>query len=148
MKNKLLNDEGYTVYPGAYVPSLKDEEVRAFSNQPHLNERKSPAVNVTELPNSYKVQMAIPGVKREEFFIQAKDNVINVCVIHREGPDELAKVLHPSEAEFECIDRLIHLPENADPAFVSAEYKDGTLCMYAPKSKKPGHHQNTKIVVY
>ncbi|MES2647931.1 MAG: Hsp20/alpha crystallin family protein [Bacteroidota bacterium] len=148
MKNKLLNDEGYSVYPGAYVPSLKDEEVQAFSKTPHLNERKSPAVNVTELPGSYKVQMVIPGVKREEFFIHAKDNVINVCVIHKEGPEEFAKFIHTRESEFECIDRLIHLPENADSAFVSAEYKDGTLCMYAPKSKSPGHPHDMKIVVY
>jgi HSP20 family molecular chaperone IbpA len=42
----------------------------------------------------------------------------------------------------------IVLPVNADPVFISAEYKAGILLLYIPKSTRPSKWMNTKIAIY
>ena len=146
MKNTLHHNAGCTVYPGSYVPFLEDEEVEEVLNRPHRNEIVLPLVNVTELANSFKVEVAIPGVNREDFFIHANENILSVCVIHKD--EELLGNVKYDTSDYECLDRDIVLPENADAEFISAEYKDGILCLHTPKSKRTNHNLHSTIVVY
>ena len=146
MKNTLRNDDGYSVYPGTYVPFLEDEEVEEVLNRPHKNEIVLPLVNVTELTNEFKVEVAIPGVNREDFFVHADKNILSVCVIHKD--EDLLGTVKYDKNDYECFDRHIILPENADAEFISAEYKDGILCLHTPKSKRPNHNLHSTIVVY
>ena len=48
-RNDVLYDAGCLIYPGAYVPLLKEEEVQEELKRPHKGETILPPVNVTEL---------------------------------------------------------------------------------------------------
>ena len=147
MKNIILFDAGYTVYPGSYVPVLKDEEVIAELKGVPGAKTDSHPLNVNELADSFKVEMTIPGVNREDFFIHADKNVLSVSVVHKDRgwiDTQFEQPPHFSERS----DRHIVLPEFADPAFISAEYRSGVLCLYVSKSRQPPKHLHTDIVVY
>ena len=80
MKNDILYaTDDCLIYPGAYVPLLKEEEIQLALNRSHLGETFLPPVNVTELADSFKVEIVIPGgVKREDFLIRSDENVLSV----------------------------------------------------------------------
>lgn len=89
----------------------------------------------------------MPGVKREDILIDVEGNVLTVWVLHREfGPCPVCFQLH--EFNYECFERHIILPENADAEFISAEYKEGILQIYFPKTKRLSKSINKRIVVY
>ena len=148
MENNILYDTNCSIYPGSYVPLLKAEEVEKELKRLHKYENNLLPVNVTELADSFKVEVAIPGLKREDFFIRADENDLSVCVVHKKCglTDRERFQLH--EFNYECLDRHITLPQNADAEFISAEYKGGILCLYVPKAKQPVKNQHTMIVVY
>ncbi|CAN5729876.1 hypothetical protein BH10BAC3_BH10BAC3_05690 [soil metagenome] len=140
---------GCDVYPGAYVPMLNEKEIDKYIHEPHKNELVFPVINMTELNDSFKIEVMIPGVRREDFFIHADDNILTVCVIHKDKELSMSnEQIGFRIADYECLDRHITLPKNVDPEFISAEYKDGTLCMFAHKIKRPNRPLHSTIVVY
>ena len=148
MVNDDINNAGCSTYPGGYVPLIKEEEMRRELKRSHEGKMLLPPVNIAELSDSFKVEVAIPGVKREDFLIHADGNVLSVFVLHKdcECPESDCFKLH--EFNYECFDRPIVLPGNADTEFTCAEYKEGILHLYIPKTNKPVKNLHTKIVVY
>ena len=137
------------IYPGVYVPLLNEREVDDYMHQPHKNQLTFPIIDINELSSFYKIEVVIPGLKREDFFVCADDNILSVCVVPKEKRMEVdSGIFNLHGSNYECVDRNIILPKDADPEFISAEYKDGTLCMYAPKTKRPVRNLHNNIVVY
>jgi HSP20 family protein len=147
MENTILPHSRYFAYPGRPVPLVNETDVLAELKKPHEGDTIQPPVNVAELPDSYKVEVAIPGVKREDFLIHANDNVLSVCVLHQE-PGQPGERFQLHEFNYECVKRPIDLPSNADVEFSVAEYKSGILRIYVPKSNQPSQNLNSTIVVY
>ncbi|MEP7111288.1 MAG: Hsp20/alpha crystallin family protein [Ferruginibacter sp.] len=148
MKEDILYDTDCLVYPGVYVPLLREEEVLSALKRTHECEMFLPPVNVTELADSFKVEMAIPGVRREDFVIQADENILSICAVHKECELHEGESFQLHEFNYDCIDRHIVLPDNSDPEFISAEYQAGILRIYVPKTKQPARNLHTRIAVY
>ncbi len=146
------NDELYNpiclIYPGAYVPLVKEEEVQAALKRPHEGEIVIPPVNVSELGDLFKVEVAVPGARKEDFLIHSDANVLSVCVLQKDDGSHEGEIFKLHEFNYECFDRHIILPGNADSEFASAEYKEGILRLLIPKSEQPGKNMRTTIVVY
>lgn len=148
MENDVLYDTGCLIYPGVYVSLLKEEDVQEELNRSYEGEAVLPPVNVTELADSFKVEVVVPGVKRGDFLIHADENVLSVCVLHKECGLHEGESFQLHEFNYGCFDRHIILPDNADAEFISAEYRAGILRLYVPKAKLPAKNQHTRIVVY
>jgi HSP20 family protein len=147
MKNPAFYPSDHSTYPGEYVPLLREEEVKEELKHSHAGEIHPP-VNITELADSFEVEVAIPGVTREEFFIYADKNVLSVFVLRQEAQIQKSKNFHLHEFDYQCFTRSIVLPENVDIEFACAEYKAGILHMYVPKMKQPAKNVHANIVVY
>lgn len=149
MQNNFLHTSDSSVYPGEYIPLYKENDFNKLVKRSCKNKASGLPANINESGNSYKIELAIPGIERENLFLEACGNVLFVCVIHNnDAPDKQQKFqLH--EFTFDgYLARKIILPDNADPVFISAEYKSGILRLYIPKSKHPVKRVNTKIAVY
>lgn len=94
------------------------------------------------------MEMAIPGVSRDCFFIQADGNILSVRVVHKDTPYPDSEHFQMHEFTYDCFDRQVILPENSDTEFVSAEYQSGILRLHIPKIKNPGKAHHTNIAVY
>lgn len=136
------------VYPGDYVPMLARDEVKERLSQPKDGNMLLPPVNITELESFFKVEMAIPGVNREDFIIDADENVITISLLHKSCGTEYPASFQVHEFNFECFQRHIILPGNVDTEFVAAEYKNGLLCIYVPKTSEQCSNLHSNIVVY
>jgi len=132
-----------SVYPGVYVPFKGGSEVLHQLKRLKKQSVAHPTVNISELPDSFKIEMIIPGMKRDEIMIDARDHKLFVYGTHKhqDTTGELTGVLG-------AFDRHIKLPRNGDIEFASAEYKSGILCICFLKTDKPNRSLNTRIVVY
>ncbi len=148
MKNDVTFDKGGYTYPGAYMPLLNEEDLQFSLADSHISEGVLPPVNVIELADSFRVRVAIPGVKREHFLVYASGNNLFVCVINKDPELHDGESFQLHEFNYENFNRHIKLPEIADSEFSIAEYKSGILDIYIPKSKQPPKKIFTNIVVY
>lgn len=147
MKKDNQTTEKNGVYPGSFVPQKNSEIIKKEISKVKNNFVKKPLVNLIESNHSITLEMAIPGVKREDFLIEVKDDILTVHVMHEDAnKDFVAFSMH----EFDCnkYKRSIQLPPNADYAFVSAKYNDGLLTIYIPKTNEPFINQQNTIIVY
>ena len=147
MKKENQTTEKNGVYPGSFVPQKNSEIFKNEISKDKNKHTKKPLVNLIESNHSIILEMAVPGVKREDFLIEVIDDILTVHVIHKDSnKDFVAFSMH----EFDCnkYKRSIQLPPNADYAFVSAKYNDGLLTIYIPKTNEPFINQQNTIIVY
>lgn len=146
--NYLFNTNNCTIYPGEYIPLLDAEELQNELKKPHEGSVLHPFINVSEHNNHYKVEAAIPGLNREDFFVNIDDNILSISVLHKKAPVGEEKKFKLHEFNYECFNRNIILPQNVEKDFVKAEYKEGILSLYFPKTNTPGHHPHSNVIVY
>lgn len=82
MQNNPFHTTGSSVYPGEYVPLYKENAFNKTAKYPYKNKASGFPVNINEWGNSYKIELAIPGVERENLFVKVCGNVLSVSVIH------------------------------------------------------------------
>ena len=71
MKSNLLYEKEYSAYPGEYMPM---PETEALLRELKLTAKDSgikPLVNMDEYDDCFKIEVALPGIRREEIFIQS-----------------------------------------------------------------------------
>lgn len=147
MKTNLAGVKEYSAYPGEYIPMPEAEamlkELKLATNDPGA----IPLINMKEDKDCFKIEVIIPGVRREDIFIHVQDSILTIMVLHM-ACEKLKKKLQIHEFDTRCLERHILLPENADTEFVSAEYRQGILCLQIPKAKEPATFKSQQIVVY
>ncbi len=136
-----------SVYPGEYIPLLDAEELLEDlrkSQEPH----RPPFVNLSQQLNHYKIEIAIPGFKREDFFISIRNHIMDIVVIHKIFPGAEEGTFQLHEFNYEPFEHSIALPEDADASFVRADYQAGVLTIHMSKTAYPQKETITQIVVY
>lgn len=88
--------------------------------------------NVMELPDSYSIQVAVPGFRMKDIEMYIGDRVLIIKCDRTKGVGSVMR----SEFETEHFQRSFVLPGNADADRISARCKRGLLTIRIPK--KPG----------
>lgn len=135
------------VYPGEYIPLPAIEALLLELKSTGKESDIKPLVNMVELKNGFKVEVALPGIKREDIFIYAENNVLNIIVFHKNS-EELKLKLQIHEFDTEFLERHLILPADADTEFVCAEYDHGILRLHIPKKQVHSINNSSQIVVY
>lgn len=148
MKTTYTYHPEHCIYPGTYVPFMPEKEVKEEIKRTRKEDIVHPPVKVTEHEEFFVVELEIPGVKREEFLIEAKGNVLSVYVVHNNEKIFSNEKIMYQKNEHTCFDRHIILDENIDTEFIIAEYLAGILKLHVPKSNKPGKVPHARIIVY
>ena len=146
--NTVLHNSEYSIYPGHYVPMLNEIDVNEEIVRTKQNDIVMPLVNISDSNGSYKIEVAVPGVDRENFLVYANKNILSVYVVHQHQMVNDPKKFRLHEFSCCCYERHIELPGDADTEFVSAEYKEGVLRIYVPKASEQSTVEHTRIVVY
>ena len=88
-----------------------------------------PSANVKESPKNVEIEIAAPGLKKDDFKIEYKNNVLSVSSEKKEEKEEKDKEGNYARKEFsyQSFCRTFRLPETVDDAKIDASYKDGIL---------------------
>lgn len=107
---------------------------------------KSPNVNIHENETAYVIELAAPGLKKEDFQINLKKDTLSVWAEVKRDEIQVAKDYTRKEFDFSSFARSFNLPETADGEKITAEYKDGILVINIGK-KDDTKLQHKEIVV-
>ena len=94
----------------------------------------APAINVVESDKDYKVEVAAPGMKKEDFNIHLGDNNELVITMEQknENKEEHKKYLR-REFAYSKFQQSFILPDDVETEKISASVNDGILTIELPK---------------
>jgi HSP20 family protein len=118
-------------------------------NDSRLNDRfinKIPAVNIAETEGQFHIELAAPGLKKEDFKISLDKDILSVSAEKKTENVDESKKYSKREYSYSSFVRSFTLPETADHAKIDAEYTDGVLKLSVAK-KEEAKIQSREIAV-
>jgi HSP20 family protein len=94
----------------------------------------SPEVDITEDDKEYLVKADLPEMKRDEINVKVENGALLMSGERKAEKEEKNKKFHRIERSYGNFMRSFTLPEDADGAKVSAEFKNGVLQVHLPKN--------------
>ena len=131
---KFNNNKG----ANALLPGFNDVFESIF-NDTFFNDRmvaRVPAVNIAETEENYHVELAAPGLQKQDFKISLDRNVLNVSVEQQAENTAAGKRYSKREFSYSSFVRSFTLPEGADPNRIDAAYTDGVLNITIAKKEE------------
>ena len=97
----------------------------------------APAINVIEDDKDYKVEVAAPGMNKEDFKVNVTDDNYLVLTMEKknESKDEDKKKYLRREFSYHKFEQSLALPEDANKDEIKAAVNDGILTIDIPKMK-------------
>ena len=108
-----------------------------------------PAVNIQENSDDFKVQVAAPGMKKEDFDIELHNNMLSISSEKREEQNEQNEEGKFTRREFNysSFRRSFTLPDSVDSDQIEAKYEDGVLNLRIPKKEEAKEKPKRKIEI-
>ena len=93
---------------------------------------KIPAVNIKESKTDFVIELAVPGIKKEDIDIELENDTLTIsCDIEKE------KIKYSKhEFEYSNFKRSFSLPKTIDSQKIQAEYIDGILYLKIEKKEE------------
>lgn len=108
-----------------------------------LRKQSVPAVNVKELDKQYEIDIAAPGLSKNDFNITVDNGILIVSAEKQEEKEEKSNGKNYTRREFSYTSfaRSFALPENANQESIDAHYENGILTL---KINKKDHAKEAK----
>ncbi len=122
----------------ALVPSLNNVFDSIFTDS-FFNGRDTsmvPAVNICETADNYLIELAAPGLAKEDFKINLEHRMLTIAVQKEQANSEEGKSFTRREFSYNSFTRTFTLPNSADEHAIGAKYNDGILCIQIPKKEE------------
>jgi HSP20 family protein len=116
-----------------------------FFGENMLNENDdmetTPSVNIAENKDGFRIEVAAPGLNKEDFKINIDKNMLEILSekesksesdSSRESDDKYYR----REFRYSSFKRSFTLPEYADADHIKATYKNGVLDVFIPKREE------------
>jgi HSP20 family protein len=96
---------------------------------------KVPAVNIKESDSDFIVELAAPGLKKEDFNIELDNNVLTISSeLETESNEKSENGKYTRrEFSFQSFKRSFTLPETVNENDIKANYENGVLSVHLPK---------------
>ena len=96
----------------------------------------APLVDISEDDKEYLIKAELPDVKKEDVKVTAQEGTLTIMGERKFEKEEKGKKYHRVERAYGSFGRSFSLPDDASPAKVSAEFKDGVLTVHLVKNQK------------
>jgi len=100
------------------------------------NSMNVPAVNIKEGKDDFKIEVAAPGLDKNDFKIDLDNNVLTVSSEKENKVEEDHDRFMRKEFSYSRFSRSFSLPESVDAEKISASHKDGILTILVPKKEQ------------
>ena len=92
-----------------------------------------PAVNVKDEEKNYLIEIAAPGMKKEDFRIELENGVLMIGAKNEDSKEEKDNGYVRREFSFRNFQRSFWMPETVDSNNITAQYEQGVLKLTVPK---------------
>lgn len=128
------------IYP--QLSTLFDDYIsREIFNWPGRNSNGNtlPAVNIRETGDAYELEVASPGMKKEDFKVELNNNTLTISaqLDEKYEDDNSAGSYNRREFNYQSFSRSFTLPEKmVEGDNITARYSDGILYLTVPKTEQ------------
>jgi len=112
-----------------------------FNSEPFFSKSlvsNVPPVNIAETDTEYHVELAIPGLKKEDIKISVEEDQLKISAEQKSEAAENDENRKYSRKEFNysSFTRTFTLPDLADQSKIEAQYNDGVLSVSVAKKEE------------
>jgi len=118
-----------------------------FKNWDWDRSNNVPAMNVREEKDAFLIEMAAPGMKKEDFQVEMENGVLMISASTEEKKEEKSADYKRQEFSYRNFKCSFWLPENIAPDKISAQYENGLLKLTLPKTPALAAPKSNKIQV-
>ena len=123
-------------YHQSWLPAMFDD---FFDNDwMKKTNATAPAINVLENDTEYKVEVAAPGMNKEDFNVQIDENGNLVIAMEKktenkdEDKEKKGRYLR-REFSYSKFQQTLILPDDVEKEHINATMNDGVLCIQLPR---------------
>jgi len=96
----------------------------------------TPAVNIIEGKDDFRIEVAAPGLDKADFRINVENNVLTISAEKEVKNEENDERFMRREFNYASFSRSFTLPDSMDTEKISAKHKDGVLNVVIPKKEE------------
>lgn len=118
-----------------YVPAYWDDFFNDsfFTGMSRFN--RTPSVNILEDEKEYRIEMAVPGMTRDDFRIDLEDDILTIAAEKRDEKEEKNHRYTRREFSSGTFKRSFRLPETVDQDKIGASHQNGILIVSLPRQE-------------
>jgi HSP20 family protein len=95
-----------------------------------------PAVNILETEKGFEVEMAVPGMKKEDFKIEVDNDIMTISSETKSDENVTEGTYTRREFTYSSFKRSFTLPETVNTESIDATYENGVLKLSIPKKEE------------
>ncbi|GAB3552986.1 Hsp20/alpha crystallin family protein [Spirosoma fluminis] len=125
------------------IPSLIENffgrDINDFFNPATAAMYNVPAVNVVEHSDGFRIEVAAPGLKKENFKLSLNHTNLTISAYQETQKEEQEKSMEKytrREFSYSSFQRTFTLPGSVDADAIQASYNDGVLTINLPKREE------------
>jgi HSP20 family protein len=131
----IVRRRNYAV-PGIFNTIFNDSYLPGLFNRDNWEQRSNtPAVNVEENEKEYRIEVAAPGLEKEDLKVSVNEGVLTISAEKKTEKEEKEDNYLRREFGYTSFSRSFTLPEEVDAEKISAKHKNGVLNIQIPKAE-------------
>jgi len=98
-----------------------------------------PSVNIKETTDLFEVEMAVPGMAKEDFKVELNNNYLTISAEKKtesETKDKKGERFTRREFSYKSFSRSFSLPDVVESEKIEAKYENGILTLKIPKQEE------------
>jgi HSP20 family protein len=115
----------------------------AYTHKSVLCESTKPATNIQETEEGFELELAIPGLKKEDVKINLENSILKIST---ENTKEEVKYSR-KEFSYQGFNRSFRLPKSADVEKIKATHENGVLSINIPKKEEAKEKLSREISI-
>lgn len=116
-------------------PTFSNVLDQLFFNPEQKNGNCAPSVNIYNQESSFIIEMAVPGIAKEDFNISLEQQTLKIIADAKENEVADDKFLR-REFSLSGVNRSFALPKNIDIENISADFSNGILKVTLPRKQE------------
>ena len=138
---KIVKFNNKQIFPSLINEFFNDDFGVNFLNRNH----SIPSVNTIENDDSFEIDLAVPGMKKDDFSIELDNNVL---IISSETSNNVSNEnLRLNEFNYSSFQRSFKVPESVNLDKIKGNYINGILKVLLPKKKDSISKTNRLITI-
>lgn len=129
-----MNLVRFNQYPS--LTDLMENLERNFLGRVDENSGDIPAVNIKEENDKFVLEMAAPGMNKDDFKINLDNYQLTISSEHKKEKKEKEDNYTRREFVYSSFSRSFTLPKTIDVEKIKADYKNGILLLTLPKKEE------------
>jgi HSP20 family protein len=114
-----------------------DKDLLDWSDKHFSNTNTTlPAVNIKESDNGFNVEVAVPGMSKDDFRINLDNNILCISSEKKLESEKTEESYSRKEFSYQSFSRSFTLPHSADEGNIKAKYDNGILRIEIPKREE------------